>query len=122
MPQFAPRVVASAWVRQNLVIDALRVLGVPTMRMRYEDWVTGPDAALERVLAFAGLGPRPNEHVGPDWVHTYDGSLTPERLEEGLAWALETPRGGRAPLASRDWDVLARQTVDAYRVVLGDAA
>lgn len=86
MPQFAPRVVASAWVRQNLVIDALRVLGVPTMRMRYEDWVTGPDAALERVLAFAGLEPRPNEHVGPDWVeipaaHTCSGN--PMRFTRG---------------------------------------
>lgn len=86
MPQFAPRVVASAWVRQNLVVDALRLLGVPTMRMRYEDWVTGPDTALERVLAFAGLAPRPNERVGPDWVeipdaHTCSGN--PMRFRRG---------------------------------------
>lgn len=56
--------------------------------------------------------------VGPDWVHTYAGPFTPDRLEEGLQWALETPRSGRAPLAEREWDVLARQTVDAYRAVL----
>lgn len=60
-------------------------------------------------------------HVGPGWVHTYDGPLTPERLEEGLAWALDTPRPDRVPLDTRDWNVLARQTVDAYRTVLDRA-
>lgn len=86
MTRYPPSVLALTWLRHNLVIDALRVLGVPTMRMRYEDWVNGPDAALRRVLSFLGLAERPNEHVGHDWVeipaaHTCSGN--PMRFQTG---------------------------------------
>lgn len=86
MTRYPPAKLALAWVRHNLVIDALRGLRVPTIRMRYEDWVADPDSALRRVLDFAGLPPQRNEFVGPNWVdipatHTCSGN--PMRFNTG---------------------------------------
>ncbi|PEN15317.1 glycosyltransferase [Longibacter salinarum] len=58
------------------------------------------------------------DNVGPEWVHTYDGTLTPKRLREALDWVLRTERPERAPLDKLEWPVLARQTIDLYREVL----
>lgn len=86
MTRYPAWVLALKWVRHNLVIDALRVLRVPIMRMRYEDWVKSPDTALSRILDFVGLPAQPNERIGPDWVdipaaHTCSGN--PMRFNAG---------------------------------------
>lgn len=86
MTQYPPGVLALTWVRHNVVVDLLRMLGVPVMRMRYEEWVAGPDIALRRVLAFVGLSPRGTDQVGPTWVdipaaHTCSGN--PMRFHTG---------------------------------------
>lgn len=86
MTQYPPGVLALTWVRHNVVVDLIRVLRVPVLRMRYEEWATGPDTALRRILTFAGLPPRGNDYVGPTWVdipttHTCSGN--PMRFRTG---------------------------------------
>ena len=56
--------------------------------------------------------------VGPDWVYTYDGSLTASTLEASLQAARTASRAPHAPLEHRAWDPLARQTVALYKQVL----
>lgn len=46
---------AMHWNAQNLGFGALARRGVPTLRVRYEDFVRAPEATLRRVAAFAGL-------------------------------------------------------------------
>ncbi|MFB6231578.1 MAG: glycosyltransferase family 4 protein, partial [Salinibacter sp.] len=58
------------------------------------------------------------DRVGPDWMRTYGGELTPSVLAEGMRWARTTDRAGRAPVEDLDWPRLARQTVALYRRVL----
>lgn len=58
-------------------------------------------------------------NVGPEWVRTYHGMLTPKRLRAAMDWAADTTRPEEAPLDKLDWGVLARQTLELYREVLG---
>lgn len=54
--------------------------------------------------------------VGPDWVRTYDGELTPDVLTDAIAWAEPRPAG--APdLEALDWTAIAKRTLAFYRVV-----
>lgn len=46
---------AMHWNAQNLGFGRLARRGVPTLRVRYEDFVAAPEAALRRVAVFAGL-------------------------------------------------------------------
>ncbi|RMH61543.1 MAG: glycosyltransferase, partial [Bacteroidetes bacterium] len=55
------------------------------------------------------------DEVGPAWVQTYTGTLSPEVLRQAAIWARDTPRPAEAPLSRRAWPHLARQTVEAYR-------
>ncbi|WP_017584052.1 sulfotransferase [Nocardiopsis valliformis] len=45
---------AVQWMTQNSTLDALARRGVPTLRVRYEDFVADPEAEFGRVAAFAG--------------------------------------------------------------------
>jgi beta-1,4-mannosyltransferase len=54
--------------------------------------------------------------VGPDWVRTYEGDLTPAVLDQEIAWA----RGRRAAaldLSPLDWEAIAKETLEFYRAV-----
>ena len=56
--------------------------------------------------------------VGTDWVHTYDGRLTPDDVADALGWARADGRPDAAPLDDLEWEALAEQTVTLYdRVV-----
>ena len=54
--------------------------------------------------------------VGPEWVHTYEGDLTPAILDEAIAWA-RRPRPARADLSALEWGAIAEQTLAFYRAV-----
>ena len=58
------------------------------------------------------------DEIGRDWVITYDGELTPHILVRSLEQAISM-RGKVAPLGSLDWPLIARQTRDIYRSLLG---
>jgi len=54
MPRSTLRKVSRRWVSVNALIAAAGRLGVPTLRIRYEDLVTDPRHELARVLHFEG--------------------------------------------------------------------
>lgn len=58
MPRSSARKVARRWVTVNAAIASLARLGVPLVRIRYEDLVLQPERELRRVLAL--------EHADPD--------------------------------------------------------
>lgn len=55
MPVYKPSRTATRWVTDNLGFDGLSRLGVPTLRLRYEDMLTHPADRLRDIAAFAGL-------------------------------------------------------------------
>ncbi|WP_042691084.1 glycosyltransferase family 4 protein [Thermococcus nautili] len=56
--------------------------------------------------------------VGRKWVMVYEPELTPDTLEHAINWALKTTRSREAPLSKFEWENIARETVNAYRVIL----
>ncbi len=52
--EFSPLKAGVRWMQCNLAFDALRRLGVPTVRMRYESLAADPRAELERMFAAMG--------------------------------------------------------------------
>jgi hypothetical protein len=52
---YSPTTAAAQWMAQNAAFHLLARLGCPTMRLRYEDFTAGPEAAMRRVTQFAGL-------------------------------------------------------------------
>lgn len=59
-----------------------------------------------------------SDEIGNDWIMTYDGDLTPAILFRALERAISM-RGKIAPLESLEWPLIARQTRDIYRSLLG---
>jgi hypothetical protein len=55
MTRYSPAVAAGQWNIQNSAFHLLARLGTPTMRLKYEDVVAAPQAALHRLASFAGL-------------------------------------------------------------------
>ena len=53
MTRYSPAVAAAQWNGQNAAFHLLR--GMPVMRLRYEDVVAAPEAALRRIAEFSGL-------------------------------------------------------------------
>jgi hypothetical protein len=68
MPRYAPARTAGRWVTDNTGFAQLQRLGIPTMRLRYEDFLADSLGSLERVATFAGIDPP----TLPDGV--FDGS------------------------------------------------
>ncbi len=57
MPTYKPSRTATRWVTDNLGFDGLAKLGVPTLRLRYEDVLATPESSLRQIATFAGLTP-----------------------------------------------------------------
>jgi beta-1,4-mannosyltransferase len=55
--------------------------------------------------------------IGTEWVRTFSGNLTPHILQTALAWAVAGERTAEAPLDTLHWDLIARQTLCAFRVI-----
>jgi hypothetical protein len=54
MARYSPGQAATQWIAQNAVFTALAQRGVPTRRVRYEDFVARPAEEFREVAAFAG--------------------------------------------------------------------
>lgn len=79
MTRYSPGVLALKWMQHNLVIEALRLQGVPTRRILYEDWAEQPLSTVQAALQFAGVSLKENPRLGDDWVdlpvnHTCSGN------------------------------------------------
>ena len=55
--------------------------------------------------------------TGREWVHTYDGDLTPALLRDTLALARRTRRDPARLFANASWNLIAHQTLGAYRAL-----
>jgi hypothetical protein len=55
MAQFSPAYAAALWAAENLAITSLGRLGVPVLRVRYEDLAATPEPVLRKAATFAGL-------------------------------------------------------------------
>lgn len=54
-------------------------------------------------------------YAGPSWVRTFEDDLTPEDLDQAIAWSTD-PRE-TLTLNELNWDRLAEQTLSAYQAV-----
>lgn len=121
MTRYSPTRSAALWMGHNVCFGLLRLLGTPTARLRYEDFVGAPGAALERLAGFAGLPAH-----GGSWGGVLDGSsvtLSPShtvagnpmrfrtgklQLRRDDAWRRELPRGQRWLVFALTLPLLAR--------------
>lgn len=105
MARYGPVRAAVQWVSQNLVFDALARQGIPTVRIRYEDFVTDPVSCVRAVAELLGhKGDLPVDrgkvaHLSP--THAVSGN--PMRFRSGDieirsddAWTRELPSRNRA--------------------------
>ncbi len=60
------------WNSSNLAAEALKATGVPSLTMRYEDFVRDPAGRLRRITDFLGVGPPPE-----GWLDRASRSLVP---------------------------------------------
>lgn len=106
MTRYSPMVLGAKWLQHNAVIEGLRLKGVPTLRIRYEDWSAAPIATVQQTLEFAGLEPGfLNPNLNDHWVdlpatHTCSGN--PMRFTQGKVdirrdetWHRSLPRSSR---------------------------
>ncbi|MFV0525271.1 MAG: sulfotransferase [Acidimicrobiales bacterium] len=63
MPTYRPSRTAGRWVTDNTGFELLGV-GVPTMRLRYEDFLDDPAGQLRRIVEFAGVPPDTEVDLG----------------------------------------------------------
>jgi glycosyltransferase involved in cell wall biosynthesis len=68
-----------------------------------------PDNRVNRLLS---------DEVGPGWVHTFTGTLSPDALVSALRSLREHPPTARPRLDAREWDDAAQAHLDAYRAAI----
>jgi len=119
MPLYGPARVGARWISQNLLLQALVRLGVPSIFVRYEELVTDPKAELRRILALVkGAAPLPAmDFVGNATVELSPGHLvagnpmrfhqgpTPLRVDE--EWRARMRLGPRVAVSALTWPLLA---------------
>nr|WP_255352567.1 MULTISPECIES: sulfotransferase [unclassified Nocardiopsis] len=85
MARYSAGRAAVQWMTQNSTLDELARQGLPTLRVRYEDFVADPEAEFGRVAAFAGHAGDPLR-LGEDGVELSEGhavSGNPMRFQAG---------------------------------------
>jgi beta-1,4-mannosyltransferase len=57
-----------------------------------------------------------HQAVGPDWVHLYEGQLTPEIICDAIRWANCGQKKNKSEvlLTELNWDRIARMTIEAF--------
>ncbi len=89
MPTWGARLAGRRWLTVNAMVAALRWLGVPVIRVRYEDLVEHPLRELERVEALVG------EQLpagGPEFLHGREVELAPTHIVSGNPIRFNTGR------------------------------
>jgi len=116
MTRYSPAVAAAQWNGQNAAFHLLR--GVPVLRLRYEDVVAAPEAAVRRIAAFCGL-PAPGRlaFLGTGWAELEPGhsvSGNPMRFATGKIairpderWRADLPAGPRREVTALTLPLLA---------------
>lgn len=116
MTRYSPAAAAAQWNGQNAAFHLLR--GVPVMRLRYEDVVAAPAAAVRRIAEFAGLPmPDSSAFLGAGWAALEPGhsvSGNPMRFATGKItirrderWRADLPAGPRREVTALTFPLLA---------------
>src|SRR5690625_3258725 len=82
MTRYPPALSALKWLQHNSVVDGLNLRGVPTRRVRYEDWVSAPAETVQSALQSGQLSRRDNPSPSDEWAglpmaHPCSGRPTP---------------------------------------------
>ncbi|WP_426565832.1 sulfotransferase [Angustibacter sp. McL0619] len=96
------RLMTRRWLTVNLMVDMLGALRVPLVRLRYEDLVTDPESALQKIVKlWPGAGSQALSFLTPQGVqleqqHTVAGGRvrfhsSPLRLSLDEGWRTELP-------------------------------
>jgi hypothetical protein len=107
MPTYNPAYMALLYAGHNLLLESLRLRGVPTARVRYEDFTDDPFGELRRAAALGNTNLDPKSLAGVEpgslrlaTVHTVAGN--PSRFQTGEvairrddAWRTQMPGGQR---------------------------
>jgi hypothetical protein len=131
MHRQSPATSALLWTTENLLLDGLRPLGVPTLRLRYEALVASPREHAAELLRLAGLDAADRElgflhdgevQLGVD--HTVAGNPMrfrqgPVRLRADEQWRGAMPLGQRLAVTAITWPLLLRY---GYRLAARDDA
>jgi hypothetical protein len=124
MTVYRPRTAAVQWNTQNLALHWLARLGVPLLRVRYEDFVRDPERAVRDIASFAGIETTPAAlqfvrggaadrwaELGP--AHTASGN--PVRFDSGripirpdVRWQTALPAGHRRLVTGLTLPLLTR--------------
>lgn len=105
MARYSPGRAALHWTAQNATLAVLARQGVPTMRVRYEDFAARPHGCFEEIAAF--VGHRGELPIGVDGTarltgsHAVSGNPWPASswavtVREDTAWRRQLPPGNRA--------------------------
>jgi hypothetical protein len=117
-----PAHMAKEWNVHNAAFHLLASLGCPTMRLKYEDFISAPQAAMRRVSDFAGLPAQAGYpflgHDGAarwaqlDEAHSVSGN--PMRFATGNVairpdqrWRTDMPKGHRRAVTALTFPLLA---------------
>jgi Sulfotransferase family len=113
MMRYSPSHSALLWNGENAAIEALRRLGVPVHRVRYEDLVDAPGQSLRDVLRFAGVSDDvaiPELGANAILAPSHTASGNPMRFDTGPitilrddAWQLDLPSSDRRTVTALTW-------------------
>lgn len=74
------------------------------------------------VVPNVGSMPELQQRINADWVRLYDGEFSESVLNSAIAWARETDRGERPPMAELSVAAIAAQHAEFYRKIAGTSA
>lgn len=131
IPRRPMRQTVRRWLTVNLLTEALAARGVPVVRLRYEDLVREPVAAMTLARRLTGGEPTPADtaFLGPDGFSTGGGhavaggrirmasGTVPLRLDE--KWRRELPRWKQVVTVVATWPLMRRY---GYRGPVGGGA
>ncbi|WP_433515533.1 sulfotransferase [Nonomuraea sp. CA-143628] len=117
MTRWGPARTAAHWTAQNLALDLLAARGVPVTRLRYEDLLADPAAALATLADTLGLGTALPFLTGTTaqltTAHTASGNpmrftVGPIELRRDDAWHSGLPRHHRHLVTALTWPLRSR--------------
>lgn len=120
LPTYAMGRTAATWDLVNFLFEALRVSGVPTLTVRYEDVVEHPADQVKKMLRHCGLDPtedslsfidgrsvqlEPGHGIAGNPVRFSSGRI---ELLADIAWREELAPRARALIGALSWPLAAR--------------